>query len=152
MVEQLKSQLGDNARIVLSADHGFLDTFQGQRHQIRASDPLMTLLRFPPSGDARVFYMHTRKCASNGIREYFDKRLPGRFVILTLDEAESLELFGPGEISPTTRSRMGDLVAISTGPEVIEYRTAGSEGRIALEASQHSGLAPSEMLVPLVIA
>ena len=59
---------------------------------------------------------------------------------------------GPGLVSPEARRRFGDLMVISRGRHVIEYRPPGNNGRIMEEASQHSGLTPEEMRVPLVLA
>jgi hypothetical protein len=150
-VARLHSELGGRARIALTADHGFLDAPQTARHRIRVSDSVMEHLRYPPSGDARVLYMHLREDAEEPVREFFSRQFGERFILITTDEAECLELFGPGKLSPLARSRMGDMIAISTGLDVIEYRSAGGAGRIITETSQHSGLTPQEMRVPLVI-
>ena len=151
-LERLEAGLAGRGRIVVSADHGFLDAGGGATHQIRASDPLMSWLRVPPSGDARVVYLHVRQGACDRVRHWFREEFGGRFMLVSLDEAEHLRLFGPDPLSPQTRERMGDLIAISTGPDVIEYRPPGVAGRIAGEVSHHSGLTPSEMRVPLIIA
>lgn len=151
-MERLHAELGGRGRIVLSADHGFLDSPVGTRHQISPRNPLMTSLRFPPSGDARVLYFHLRQGFEGRFRQKFQQQLGERFLLVTIEEAEHVELFGPGRLSPTTRARVGDLIAISTGPDVIEYGPAGGVGRVMSQASQHSGLSPPEMQVPLVVA
>lgn len=151
-VERLKTGIGDRGRIVVCADHGFLDAPVNRKHQIWASDSLARLLRFPPSGDARVLYLHVHDGAEGPIRDYFQRRHGERFAIITIHQAEALHLFGPGPIAPRTRARLGDLLALSLGPDVIEYRHVGTSPRIVSQVSHHSGLTPSEMLVPLIIA
>ena len=151
-LQRLREQLGERGRIVISADHGFLDTPQGSRHLIRASDSLMGLLKSPPSGDARVLYLHTRHGADARVIEHFRERFGERFLLITIDEAEGLELFGPGPLSPVAKSRLGDLIAISGGPDAVQFVSASGAGRMMSQASQHSGLTPLEMRVPLVIA
>ncbi|MCH8205998.1 MAG: alkaline phosphatase family protein [Chloroflexi bacterium] len=138
--------------IVVSADHGFLDAPREARHQITASDPVLADLRFPPSGDARVMYLHVSHGAEDRVRELFQKRFGGRFFLISADEADALELFGPGPMSRETRSRIGDLVAISCGPDVIAYQPGRGPARLMSQESQHSGLTPQEMRVPLVVA
>jgi hypothetical protein len=150
-LERLACGIGNRGRLVVSADHGFLDAGKSERHQIRWSDQFMTYLRFPPSGDARVMYLHTREGAEAPVRQYFRKRFGERFLLLAVDEVEELGLLGPGPISVETRRRVGDLLLISRGRDVIEYRPPGNTGRIMSEASQHSGLTPEEMRVPLVV-
>lgn len=152
LFDELRQRLDYNAVTVISADHGFLDAAELQRHQIRSDDPLMPYLRYPPSGDARVLYLHVHSGAEHVVREYFWRRFVDKFLLITMDEAEEIGLFGPGPYLPETRRRMGDLIAISTGADVIEYRPRGRTGRVVHEAAQHSGLSPEEMTIPLIIA
>lgn len=150
-MERLAEGVAGKGRMALTADHGFLDSGEGRRHEIKAYDPLLGLLQHPPSGDARVVYLHAKSEAHAQIRGYFLHRFGPRFAVLTLEEAEALRLFGPERLSEGVRGRMGDLVAISLGADALEYRAAGGNGRVMLEASQHSGLSPQEMLIPLVV-
>ncbi len=148
---RLASGIAGKARIVATADHGLLDAPAGGRHTLRPNRQLAPLLRFPPSGDARVMYLHTRDWAAERVRRLFERRFEDRFIIITVDEAESLELFGPGQLSPMARERMGDLIAISSGADMIEYNAARGVGKTVQLNSHHSGLTPEEMRIPLVI-
>ena len=112
----------------------------------------MSAVSSAPSGDARVLYFHLRDGGEARVREYFRRRYGARFLLITTDEAERKGLFGPGALSPRARSRLGDLMAISYGAHMIEYRMAWGIGRIMAQASHHSGLTPSEMRVPLILA
>lgn len=151
-MERLADGLAGKARLLLTADHGFLDSGEGCRHEIRFYDPLLGLLWHPPSGDARVLYLHCKPGARGRIRDYFYRRFGNRFLVITTEEAEELRLFGPDPLSESARGRVGDMVAISSGADAIEYRGAGGNGRVMQEASQHSGLSPQEMVIPLVAA
>ena len=151
-LQRLEEGLDGRGRIVMSADHGFLDSPEGAKHRIRPSDALMTALRSTPSGDARVLYLHVRAGAEGLVRSFFEERCDGRFYVITTEEAEGLGLFGPGPLSPQTRDRVGDVVVVSKGADVIEYRPAGGVGKFMHQASHHSGLTPAEMRVPLVLA
>ena len=151
-VERLARKLDGNGRIVLTADHGFLDVPARGRYQIRGSDSLMGLLRSPPSGDARVMYLHVRPGFEGRVRYRLGQRFGDRFMVIRTEEAEALELFGPGPMTPVARSRIGDLIVISSGGCVIDYHPAGGGGRVMSQRSHHSGLTPDEMVVPLVVA
>ncbi len=151
-MERLKSGIGDRARLLVCADHGFLSAQGDARHEIRASDPLMSCLRFRPSGDARVMYLHLHEGTEQQVRERFRQRFGERFLLINVDEAEEQGLFGPGPISCTTKKRLGDLIVVSRGADVIAYRPPGTVPRMLQEASHHSGLTPQEMRVPLIIA
>ena len=151
LLDELRQRLDPSALLIVTADHGFRDATELLRHQIRATDPLMSFLRFPPSGDARVMYLHIHRGAAPMVREYFQRRFGDKFMVITIDEAEELGLFGPGPYCGPVKDRFGDLIAISAGADVIEYRPRGRNGRVTHEASQHSGLSPQEMLVPLMV-
>ena len=149
---RLSKALAGRATVTITADHGFLDAPAGTRHQLRGTDPLMALLRSAPSGDARVLYLHIRDGTEERLRQHFWERFGERFALVTVDEAETLELFGPGPLASETRRRMGDFVAISTGQDVIAYHAGSGISRAMLEASQHSGLSPAEMCIPLIVS
>lgn len=151
-VQRLAQELDGRGRIVLTGDHGFLDVPPNRRHQIRASDTLLGLLRFPPSGDARVMYLHVRQGFEGRVRYLMRQRFGDQFLVLGTNQVEALELLGPGHISDIARSRVGDLTAISCGADVISYNPAGGVGKMMSQRSHHSGLTPDEMLVPLVTA
>lgn len=150
-LERLAAGIGDRGRLVVSADHGFLDADRDKRHQVRMSDDLLEYLRCSPSGDARVMYLHLKGGTEDAVRRYFQRRFGERFWLITIAEAETLGLFGPGCITTPARQRFGDLIAISRGRDVIEYRPPGNNGRIMEEAAQHSGLTPEEMRIPLIL-
>jgi len=151
-VQRLAQELDGRGRIVLTGDHGFLDVPPNRRHQIRASDALLRLLRFPPSGDARVMYLHVRQGFEGRVRYLLQQRFGDQFLVLGTDQVEALELLGPGHILEPARSRVGDLIAISSGTDVISYNPSGGVGKMMSQRSHHSGLTPDEMLVPLVTA
>ena len=73
-------------------------------------------------------------------------------MVLTVDEAEEISLFGPGKLAAHTKARLGDMMALSIGQDVIEYRATRGGSRMMSEASHHSGLTPAEMRIPLIIA
>ncbi len=149
---RLRSALGDTTRIVMSADHGLLDAPVSARHTLRPSRDLAPLLRFPPSGDARVMYLHVWDWARERVRRYFERKFGDRFHLITVDEADELRLFGPEQLSLETRNRMGDLVAISAGTDMLEYLPDRGPGQRSTLNCHHSGLTPEEMRVPLAIA
>ena len=151
-MERLAAGLRGAGRLVVSADHGLRDAPPGARRRIVPSSSVTAPLRFAPSGDARILYLHLGDGMQFGDLDGLRHRLGNRFMMITLEEAESLELFGPGPIAPAVRERMGDVVAISRGRDVVSYDPDGMIRPIMAEASQHSGLSHSEMTVPLVVA
>lgn len=151
-VQRLAEGLDGRGRVVISADHGMLDATSTQKHQLRPSEGALASLRFPPSGDARVLYFHVHEGACEHTRQRLEQSLGDHFFIITGGEAEDLGLFGPGPISAFARDRLGDLIAISKGADVVEYIAIGGPSRVMSQTSHHSGLTPDEMRIPLVVA
>ena len=81
------------------------------------------------------------------MRELFRERFGDRFFLIDADEAEELELFGPGPMSAETRRRIGGLIAVSRGVDVVQYRPYADP-----MVGHHSGLTPDEMMIPLIVA
>ena len=123
------------ARIVVTADHGLLDTRPDAVHPIADADPLVQALRTSPSGDSRVLYMHPRDGMEERVRELFRERFGDRFFLIDADEAAELELLGPGPMSTETRRRIGSLIAVSRGVDVFQHQSVrGPDGRTPLRA------------------
>jgi Type I phosphodiesterase / nucleotide pyrophosphatase len=148
--------LAASTRLVVSADHGHRDVVDGGHRTLAADDPLMTWLRCHPTGDVRAVYFHLRLDATASdhaaFRAAFADRFGDRWVLLATDELEALRLMGPSALSPETRRRVGDYTAIALGAEVLRYAGVPGTERFMRQRSQHGGLSPDEMTVPLVIA
>jgi hypothetical protein len=151
LVERLTEGVRGRARVVVSADHGLLDASVSARHAIKPSDELFGALRFASSGDDRVLYLHVRPGAEERFRQRFKAQYGDRFYLISVDEAEQYQLFGPGPIAPAIRERFGDFVVISSGVDVIEYVPTARVGRRVDLNAFHSGLSPDEMRVPLIV-
>ena len=151
-LEALAAAVTGRARIVMTADHGSLDARGDEVHMIGASDPLIALLEHEPSGDSRVIYFHVRRGNEAEFQDMFSSRFGERFLLLAVDEAEELELLGPGRLSDETRLRLGSFVAVSLGADVLLYGWPSRSGEGKLHVGYHSGLSPAEVLVPLIVA
>ena len=149
---RLHAAVGSKARIVVTADHGFLDAPPPNRHTLRPSRNLLPLLRFPPSGDARVMYLHTWDWARDRVRRYFERRFDDRFIVIDVEDALAMGLFGPDPPSNEASERLGDLMVISAGADILEYNAERGVGKMMQINSHHSGLSPAEMRIPLVVA
>jgi hypothetical protein len=144
-VERMAEALRGRARIVVSADHGLLETPAEARHIVAAFEDLPEL-RFPRTGEPRVPFFHVRDGEQARFATRFRERFGERFALLTADDADALRLFGPQPMSDTTRARVGDFIAVSDGPHVIAY------GVEDVMRGYHGGLSRDEMRIPLIVA
>ncbi len=144
-LERLSSGLPAGVRIVLTADHGLLD---GPINALLPADPVVRHLRHEPWGDARQMHFAVLPESAASFEVEFREQFGHIAFLLTVNEVEELELFGPGDIQPAAWKRLGTHLAIARGAEALEY-TAGRESPPPIGI--HSGLTPDEMLVPLIV-
>lgn len=149
---RLAQGLDGRARMVLSADHGLLEVPPEHKHLLLRDDPLVALLRAPPSGEPRAPLLHARPGEADRVRAMFEERFEHAFALLTADEAAELELFGPGPFTASARERVGDFVALSSGPDVLLYRHGDEPSGTEKLIGYHGGLLPPEVRIPLVVA
>ena len=151
LLEQVSAHLPPNAAIVVSADHGLIDV-AANAHEIEPDDELVGYLEHEPWGTSPSVMLQVRENRAVEFEARFRERFGEDFYLLPTDEALELELFGPGPVSPVTRRRMGNYLALSAGSSAIHYNYHRTRERDPRKVADHGGLTPDEMIVPLVVA
>ena len=151
LLEALAGALPSNSRLVMTADHGHLDAPDHRSYEIGASDEIISLCDGMPTGDQRAIYAHVRDENIAAFRAKIHERFGDDFLVLAAKDVEELGLLGVGTLSDETRYRMGNLLVLSTGDAVLDYRAALGDERHPM-VSHHGGLSPAEMRIPLVVA
>lgn len=141
--------LRGKARIVVTADHGQIEGAPAARVILDRRDPLMAMLRLPPSCEPRTPAFHVRPEMREAFTPAFRERFGDRFALLSIDEADKLRLFGAEPLATETRRRLGDYIAFAGGPYAVLYEPT-KELR-ALKGF-HGGMTPDEMRIPLILA
>ena len=139
------------ARLVVTADHGHLEVGAGEYHPVTRDAPILQLLRLPPSGDVRTLYWHVREGQHEAFRDRFLRDYGQYAFLLSTEEVEELELFGPGRLSEEMRRRIGDYTSIAIGGVIMRWSGAPGEDRFVRQRSHHSGMSEQELLVPLIL-
>jgi hypothetical protein len=149
-LEVLAQRLARRARIVATADHGVIEVPRQKQVHLRDNDPLLDLLERPPSCEPRCPAFHVREGARSAFEAMFRERWGGDWMLLTVDEAERLQLLGPNRLSEETRRRLGDYVAVSDAANESSalYHRLDTDTMIGF----HGGLHPDEMRIPLIVA
>jgi hypothetical protein len=148
---RLDESLGERVRVVMTADHGLLDVPVNEQTLLLVGDPLLELLRVPCTGDARMPIFHVAPGRRDEFAAEFRDRFGECMILLSTEDAEQMELFGPGPLSPVSKQRFGDFVAIPFRPATLAYHPPDKPlGHMYLAV--HAGLSPEEMLVPLCVA
>ena len=149
---QLYGLLPPSVAVVVSADHGLLNTPDEDVHEIEPDDDLVGHLAGEPWGTGRTTMFQVREDRAAEFEADFRRRLGGDFYLLETGEALEMGLMGPGPASQATRRRIGSHLSISRGTPVIDYKYPREEQDEHKSVASHGGLTPDEMRVPLVVA
>jgi hypothetical protein len=147
-IKTLVELLQGRARVVITADHGQIEVPPERRVILDRRDPLMSLLRQPPSCEPRASAFHVEGGAEDRFAALFHERYGARFALLTTDEVDELRLLGPAPLGRETRRRIGDFLAIPHEVDVILYEPADT---LRAMRGFHGGLLPDEARIPLIL-
>lgn len=144
LIDGLTSTVKEKTLILLTADHGSIETPTNPDYDLANHPGLMRLLRLPPTSEGRLPFFYVRSGKENEVRAYIDQAWAGQFLLKTGQEVIDGKLLGIGPDHPDLIDRVGDLVAIPKGNAYLWWpeRPNTMQGR-------HGGLHPDEMLVPL---
>jgi hypothetical protein len=149
-LSRLAAALEGRARIVVTADHGLIDVPEGKQALLTKGDPLVELLAVPISGDARMPVFHVKE----GKKREFLAQVEGRFgegiAFVATEEAEEMELFGPGKIGEGVTERFGDFVGFPFARATLAYHPPEKPVGHLFKAV-HAGLSPEEVWVPVCV-
>ena len=152
-LERIQSDLDSmdvDYKIILTADHGHLEI--SPHLSLDPESDLTHLLREPPFGDMRVHYWKVISGAEQTFISLFQALYGEWFFIISAHEALELELFGSDHYNVALNFDIGDFVSISRGSAALRFSGFPGHRSFLKMKSHHSGLTPSEMRIPLVIA
>ncbi len=135
--------------VLLTADHGHINTFEGDRLDLRTRPSLFDHMAVPPTGEPRLVYLHARDGQADALRDVAERELGESARVATAQEAFDAGLFGVGPPSDRARERVGDVLLAPKREGALIYGYPGE--RIDL-IGRHGGLSPQEMLVPFLVA
>ncbi len=142
--DRLEAWAKKDTLFVLTADHGSVYT-PAYENSVLANHPdLQANLVMPPTCENRLPFLYVRPGKELEIRQYFEHAWPGKFTLITRQEALDLKLFGIGEAHPRLDGRISDLIAISHEDAYLWWANKAN-----LMQGRHGGLSADEMLVPL---
>lgn len=143
-VEQLAGALPDGTRLLVTADHGMVDSSRGRRVDFDRHRGLEEDVDVV-AGEPRCRHIHTGHV--DRVLERWANELGDDFWVGTRDEVLSAGLFGP-DPDPSVTGRIGDIVVIGRD-EATVIRSHGERMLSALPG-QHGALTAEELLVPLL--
>lgn len=145
-LNRLTPEMRKDTLLILTADHGHLQTPRYDHFWLARHPDLMDALHIRPSGEHRLAYLHIKPGKEQFIRDYFEKNWTGKFEIHDSKSLLDDGLLGPGSPNAKTLERMGDLTVIAKGNHYLWWDDA--ENKLL---GRHGGLTPEEMLVPFLV-
>ena len=148
--ERLRAALaGSGTLLVVTADHGFVDTSPGSRLDAGSVPGLAPMLLRPLCGEPRVAYCY--------VREDRRSEFPGRAgdglagIARVVESAAMLEAgwFGLADPHPRLSERVGDYALVMLDEYAIHDRIEGEKP--FRQIGVHGGVSREEMRVPLVV-
>lgn len=148
--ELLKRLSGTDTVIIVTADHGFVDTKHHEALEIRNYPGLVELLRLPLSGEPRVAFCHVAHGETGKFIERARALLGDCAEVRLSAELDTEGWFGDGAPHPRLAERIGDVTLMMRGRCTIKDHMPGEKRHLLI--GNHGGASADEMLIPLVLA
>lgn len=144
-VQQLRDSLPADVRLLVTADHGMVDSSTDSRILVEDHPELrdgLVLL----GGEARFRHLYCAPGATEDVRATWQEVLGARAEVLTRGQAVARGWFG--SVDAAVGPRLGDVVVAATGDTaVISMTDFPYEARLI---GLHGSLTPVEMRIPLL--
>ncbi|MDA8128672.1 MAG: alkaline phosphatase family protein [Betaproteobacteria bacterium] len=137
------------SRIVVTADHGLIDSPADQAIDLDDHPGLRDALLLPLCGESRMAYAYVRAGREAQLEDYVRTRLSDRVRLLKSTDIVRQGWLGPGDPHPALLDRLGDYVLIPRGSAILRDWLKGEERHV--HVGIHGGLSDAEMRVPLVV-
>lgn len=139
---------GSDTRVLITADHGHIDSSPADQMRIQADDPIGRQLILPLCGEPRAAWCYLRPGREQALRDALAERFGERIEIHLSEAVLEQGWLGPGPYHPRIHDRIGDLCLIPTDSGVLHQYLPHE--RPFRQIGVHGGLSNAEMRVPLV--
>jgi predicted AlkP superfamily pyrophosphatase or phosphodiesterase len=139
-----KHSRGDTL-FLMTADHGHLHTPKTPLLDMRFHPDFCDCISLYPSGENRLAYLYLKPGAEQRLMDYVATTWPGKFELVSTQNALAAGLFGPGQAHPQLAERTGDYILIA---QEDAYLWWANKDNILL--GRHGGMTQVEMVVPLL--
>lgn len=145
----LSSLAGSDSLVVVTADHGIIDTAEDRVIDLADHPALAETLVLPLCGEPRVAYCYVRPDSRRDFEQYVSQELAAYADLWPSRELVARNYFGPGILHPRLLERVGDYTLIMKENFVIKDWLF-AEHRYT-QVGVHGGLSDAELYVPLIV-
>jgi hypothetical protein len=140
---------GTGSRVIITADHGLMNTDSNHTIKVQQHHDLMRMLTLPVCGEPRVGYCYVHPSCVEEFESYIVENFDETCDVKRGEDLINENYFGLFEPHPMLFERIGDYVMIMKGKYVIRDFVIGEHAYYF--AGNHGGMSPEEMLVPLIV-
>lgn len=145
-----KSLKSKNTVIIISADHGLIDTKEkGRIIELKNHSRFVETLAMPLSGEPRAVYCYVKPRKVKQFENYVKTEFKNVCDMYKSDDLIKNNYFGLFEPNEKLKERIGDYVLIMRKNYIMKDLVLGEEQNIFI--GNHGGMSEDEMFVPLVV-
>ena len=141
---------GTGAALLVTADHGLVDSIPEHRIELRDVPGFIGCLATLPAGDSRQVQCFVRPSRVKTFLDLVRRRLGKACVCVPGEVLLSSGLLGPGEPHPALAGRVGDFVLVAKDDYAFAASLPGAPS--LFNVANHGGMSAREMRVPLYVA
>ena len=147
---ELMAQLaGTDTAVVVTADHGFIDSTGADALELADAPGLAALLRYPLCGESRAAFCHVQPGREPEFMARARAWLGERARVCLSAALVEEGWFGPGDPHPRLAERVGDVALLMHGCATVKDWLPGEPRHRHI--GHHGGTSEDEMLIPLIV-
>jgi hypothetical protein len=140
---------GTDTLVIVTADHGFIDTRPETMIELEAHPALADTLMLPLCGEPRIAYCYVRPGENAAFENYVERRLGHCADLVPSHELVAQGWFGPGVPHPRLADRTGHYALMMKDSYAIRDFVPGDRRHPLVGV--HGGTSDEEILVPLIV-
>ncbi|HYN76619.1 MAG TPA: alkaline phosphatase family protein [Lamprocystis sp. (in: g-proteobacteria)] len=145
----LAAAAGTDTLVVVTADHGQVDTGPADLIDLKDHPDLAACLTLPLCGEPRAAFCYLRAGRESAFLDYCQGPLAGLTDLCASRDLVDAGYFGLGRPHPRFQERVGDYCLLPREHRIIRQTLPYEEVHTLI--GQHGGLSTAELLVPLCL-
>ena len=150
MFASLLSELeGTETTLLVTADHGFIDTGPSSLIQLHEHSLMQDALLLPLCGEPRVAYCYLHPGKEAQFVDYVQNELGHCMELMPSQGLIDGQFFGHGPLHAQLHNRIGHYALLMKDNYIIKDWLLGESGYVPIGV--HGGMSQKEMFVPLIV-
>jgi len=145
----LKGIEGTNSLIIITSDHGFIDTTKKRTIILKQHPKLEECLTLPLCGEPRAVFCYVHPSKKKQFEKYVKTKLKNICYVYKSEDFIKKNYFGLFKPNRRLFDRIGDYILILKDNYVLKDNILGEKKHFHIGA--HGGVSKEEMIVPLIV-